>query len=213
MFVLSGGRCACAKHINPPGRKCEQTPWVTRAVNSLVHAAAEVSGSEWFTQALVCGLALCPFWQHPPYQSVVVCIPSLAPSLLVFESLLHFPTRDTTNVLTHCPTALIDAWLHGGFLNEPVPEGTRVILHLRARVQPDPGLYGTEDPCLAVIAIFGLFSAKATAAHPVSRCKVRMNDDDRSCQAVRCCLWESSLSCIPSCPLCAMEYSISNPLS
>lgn len=123
------------------------------------------------------------------------------------------PPRDTANVPTRRPTALTDAWLHGGFLNEPVPEGTRVILQLRARVQPDPGLYGTEEPCLAVIAIFGLFSAKATAAHPVSRCKVRMNDDDRSCQAVRCCSWESSLSCIPSCPLCEMEYSISNPLN
>lgn len=158
-------------------------------------------------------------WLCVPFGSILLtkvswfAFPLLLPRFWFLSRRSTSLPRDTTNVLTHCPTALIDAWLHGGFLNEPVPEGTRVILHLRARVQPDPGLYGTEDPCLAVIAIFGLFSAKATAAHPVSRCKVRMNDDDRSCQAVRCCLWESSLSCIPSCPLCAMEYSISNPLS
>lgn len=65
--ALSGGRHACAKHINPPRRECSRKHSVTQAVNYLVHTTATVCRTE--------GLHMCPgvcvcsiFLWHPSLQ-------------------------------------------------------------------------------------------------------------------------------------------------
>lgn len=44
--ALSAGRCACAKHINPPRSQGEQKPWGHGQFNPLVHSTANCLGTE-----------------------------------------------------------------------------------------------------------------------------------------------------------------------
>ena len=117
--ALSGGRRACAKHINPPRSKCARKHSLIQAVNYLVHTAANVCRTEGLTRALVSVFAPDPFrtsccrcttqgfipvqdGQRPPYLSIKACISSR------FCFSTHHPiapTRQAANFPTCSPTA------------------------------------------------------------------------------------------------------------
>lgn len=152
----------------------------------------------WLPCRLRVPLAAAPL---PKSSGLHSCLLSLLPHPEMWQTSPH---------ASHGPDwCLASWWLYES--RRPVPKGIWVILQLRVRVQPDPGWHGTEEPCLVVTVIFGLFPANTTAPilYHAAKGGWMMMGRVKLCSAV----WGSSPSCIPSCPLSEMEYSIFTPLN